>query len=398
MSKTQTASGVAPWPKVRLGDVCEIIGGGTPSIHEKAYYDGGIPWATVRDMGCRVIKKTERTISRLGLENSATNIIKGGELIISTHVGLGKVCYLAQDTAINQDLKGVIPTTKELSRDYLYWWFVSIADYLVSKGTGATVKGVKLDFVKQLQLLLPPLAEQKKIVEKVEKALKRVDALKAQFERMEKSAADYFKAALAETFAAVKGEKVKLGDVCETISVGIVIRPTRYYTANGIKAFRNTNIRACEVRDEDWVQVTDAAIKENPRCEVKMGDVVIARSGLPGVAAAITSAYDGFAAVDILIAKPIANRADSHYLAYAINTSGAQQQIKKMNNGVAQAHIGVNSVSSLLLTLPKMDSQKAIVATLDAAKAKSERMVAAARRSIGICGKMRKAILAEAFQ
>ena len=365
------------WPKVRLGDVCEVKAGRdykdveSPDGKYPIYGTGGVMGMS-REWRC-----------------PAGSVIVGRKGTLDNPMLINEPFWNI-DTCF-----GVVPSGKLLPA-YL-WRFCQNFDFyslVPASGRPSTTS----DAVKAINLPLPPLAEQKKIVEKVEKALKRVDALKAQFERMEKSAADYFKAALAETFAAVKGEKVKLGDVCETISVGIVIRPTRYYTAKGIKAFRNTNIRACEIRDDDWVQVTDAAINENPRCEVKMGDVVIARSGLPGTAAAVTSAYDGFAAVDILIAKPIAARADYHYLAYAINTSEAQRQIKKMNNGVAQAHIGVNSVSSLLLTLPAKESQKAVVDALDAAKSKSERMVTAARRGIAICGKMRKAILAEAFQ
>lgn len=119
----------------RLGEVCEIIGGGTPSIHVSSYYGGDIPWATVRDMNCRTIKGTARTITRAGLENSASNVIGAGNIVISTHVGLGKVCFLAQDTAINQDLKGVIPRGEALVRAYLYYWFLSQAEYLISSGT-----------------------------------------------------------------------------------------------------------------------------------------------------------------------------------------------------------------------------------------------------------------------
>ena len=395
MSKTQTASGAAPWPKVRLGDVCEIIGGGTPSIHEKAYYDGGIPWATVRDMGCRVIKKTERTISRLGLENSATNIIKGGELIISTHVGLGKVCYLAQDTAINQDLKGVIPTTKELSRDYLYWWFVSIADYLVSKGTGATVKGVKLDFVKQLQLLLPPLAEQKKIVEKVEKALKRVDALKAQFERMEKSAADYFKAALAETFAAVKGEKMKLGDVCETITDGDHQPPPKTddgvpflvisNVADGVldfKATRHVPVRYYEAIDE----------KRKP----KMGDVLLTVTGSFGIPVLVDT--DRPFCFQRHIALLRTSKMTPEFLKYLMLAPESVQYFDRVATGAAQRTVSLSSLREMKVTLPQMQSQREVVKRLTEIKCTASRLEEAARRCIGICGKMRKAILAEAFQ
>ena len=165
------------WVTKKLGEVCELIGGGTPSIHVASYYGGNIPWATVRDMNCRVIRETERTITEKGLANSASNVIPAGNVVISTHVGLGKVCFVEKDTAINQDLKGVIPLSSDLERTFLYYWFLSIADYLVSCGTGSTVKGVKLDFVKKLDIPIPPLAEQKRIVAKIEELRKATQTL-----------------------------------------------------------------------------------------------------------------------------------------------------------------------------------------------------------------------------
>ena len=148
--------------KMKLGDVCTFIGGGTPSKKNPAFYGGTIPWATVRDMNVRVITKTEHSITPDAVAQSATNIIPSGEIVISTHVGLGKVCFLGQDTAINQDLKAVIPVDG-LARRYLFYWFVSKAKNLISNGKGATVKGVTLNFVKSLEINVPSLKEQEEV-------------------------------------------------------------------------------------------------------------------------------------------------------------------------------------------------------------------------------------------
>jgi len=111
------------------------------------------------------ISKTDCMITNEGVRQSSTNIIPGGNVVIATRVGLGKVCMLSQDTAINQDLRGIIPKNKGiLDPRYLFWWFKSIASCIESEGTGATVKGVKLPFIKSLQIPLPPLPVQERIV------------------------------------------------------------------------------------------------------------------------------------------------------------------------------------------------------------------------------------------
>ena len=97
------------WQKKPLGDLCRVIGGGTPPKDKAEYYSGDISWATVRDMRSEVITETECQITKEAVRTSATNIIPTGNVVIATRVGLGKVCLLGQDTAINQDLRGIIP-------------------------------------------------------------------------------------------------------------------------------------------------------------------------------------------------------------------------------------------------------------------------------------------------
>ena len=104
-----------------MGDVCKIIGGGTPSKKNKKFYEGEIPWASVRDMSQDNLSSTEFCITEEAVKSSSTNVIPEGNIIIATRVGLGKVCILSQNTAINQDLKGIIPINEnKLDKIYLF--------------------------------------------------------------------------------------------------------------------------------------------------------------------------------------------------------------------------------------------------------------------------------------
>jgi len=116
-------------------------------------------------MHSELIENTECRITALAVKNSATNIIPKGNVVIATRVGLGKVCLLQEDTAINQDLRAIIPRNSEkLFVPFLFWWLKSIAHLIVAEGTGATVQGVKLPFIKSLQIPLPQYSEQRRIV------------------------------------------------------------------------------------------------------------------------------------------------------------------------------------------------------------------------------------------
>jgi type I restriction enzyme S subunit len=156
------------WEEKRLGEVCKVVGGGTPSKANSDFYAGEIPWATVRDLKGDLISQTELCITEFAVKKSSTNVIPVGNVIIATRVGLGKVCLLAQNTAINQDLRGIIPNSKlDISESFLFWWFRTIAPMIMKEGTGATVKGVKLPFIKSLLFSYPKLLKQKEIVREI---------------------------------------------------------------------------------------------------------------------------------------------------------------------------------------------------------------------------------------
>jgi type I restriction enzyme S subunit len=157
------------WKTVKLGDVCDLVGGGTPSKKNDDYYDGDIPWATVRDMSVDELSLTEHKITELGLKNSSSKVIPANNVIIASRVGLGKVCILRQDTAINQDLRGVIPKREnEIDKSFLFYWFKGVKSKIIDAGRGATVQGVNLPFLNSLSFPLPPLSEQQRIVAKLD--------------------------------------------------------------------------------------------------------------------------------------------------------------------------------------------------------------------------------------
>ena len=162
-----------------LGEVCNVIGGGTPSKTNEEFYTGTIPWATVRDMNKDNLDITDYKITEEAVRLSATNIIPSNNVVIATRVGLGKVCILNQDTAINQDLRGVIPKSKDtLDVNYLFLWFKFIAEKIIQAGRGATVQGVTLPFIKSLAIPVPTLIKQQNTVVKIQSIFNNTELAK----------------------------------------------------------------------------------------------------------------------------------------------------------------------------------------------------------------------------
>ena len=156
---------MAAWENIKLGDVLEkIIGGGTPSKEVPDYWDGDIPWATVKDMveGAYQLSDTVDHITELGLQKSSANLIPKNTVIISTRMGLGRCFRNKAEMAINQDLKALFPSDSLLS-EYLLWLMVYLGPSIEHMGTGTTVKGIRLENLRDLHVKLPPIKTQNKI-------------------------------------------------------------------------------------------------------------------------------------------------------------------------------------------------------------------------------------------
>ncbi|MEX1213720.1 restriction endonuclease subunit S [Saccharospirillum sp.] len=172
------------WVSVPLNEVIQrIVGGGTPSKAKPEYYRGEIPWMSVKDMNKHVLLDTVDHISQEAVDNSSTNVIPAGTPIIATRMSLGKIVVANFDSAINQDLKALF-LPSNLNRNYLIYWYRSIARTIEQMGTGTTVKGIRLEALKELDFSLPPLAEQKGIADKLDILLAQVENTKARLERI----------------------------------------------------------------------------------------------------------------------------------------------------------------------------------------------------------------------
>jgi len=151
------------WEYSTLGiHLNKVVGGGTPSRANSQYWNGTVPWATVKDLVADELSTTQEFITTDGVKNSATNIVQKGTVITATRMGLGRVIRFTTDVAINQDLKALYPTPS-LDQNFLFQWLKSKAVEIKGIGSGSTVKGIRLEALKGLPILLPPLFEQKKI-------------------------------------------------------------------------------------------------------------------------------------------------------------------------------------------------------------------------------------------
>ena len=164
------------WEWTRLGDVCRFIGGGTPDKSNPKYWNGSINWASVKDIKGIELADTVDKITEAGFEDSASSYAEKEDLILVTRINPGMCVQTKIKTAINQDLK-VVKVPTQINKVYVMVFCNFAQKWFLEKSSGTTVKGIKIDAVLQMPFPLPPLAEQKRIVNKIEEIFKSLDEI-----------------------------------------------------------------------------------------------------------------------------------------------------------------------------------------------------------------------------
>lgn len=164
------------WEVKKLGDIAEISSGGTPSRSKKEYWDNGtIPWVKIKDIKEKFISTTEEFITEDGLKNSSAKLFKKGTLLYSIFATLGEVAILDIDATTNQAIAGINIKENNINSLYLMYFLRSIKDEISNKGRGVAQNNLNLSILKQIEIPLPPLKEQERIVGILDESFAKID-------------------------------------------------------------------------------------------------------------------------------------------------------------------------------------------------------------------------------
>ena len=379
----------------KLKDCCTIIAGQSP---ESKFYNSngdGLPFFQGKaDFG-------ELYPSIRVYCSQPTKIAEKDDILLSVRAPVGPTNLAPCRVCIGRGLTAIRPSEVLLTR-YVLLFFRYFEVQLASKGTGTTFKAITQDVVKNLEIPIPPIPEQERIVARIEELFSQLDAGVETLKKTKAQLAVYRQAVLKEAFESVIPESTtcNVEDVCKDIKVGIVIKPAQYYTSAdiGVRAFRSANVREFAVNDSDWVYLTKAGHEANLRSEIHTGDVLVVRSGYPGTACVVPPAYNGCNAIDILIAVPDDEKILPEYLCAYTNSPLGRKIVQEKKRGVAQAHFNVSGYSKTPIIVPCMEMQKRVVAEIDARLSECDSIEQTVDTALLQAEAMRQSILKDAFE
>lgn len=349
-----------------LGDLVDIKGGGTPSRSVAKYWNGGIPWATVKDFKGTRLKSTQETISLDGLKNSASNLIESGCIILPSRMAVGKVAINTTKMAINQDLKALkIKDPRKVDLNYLFRSILSKAHLLERQSKGATVKGITLDVIQGIDISLPPLKEQKRIAAILDKA----DALRSKREKAIALTDELLRSVFLDMF----GDPIinsKEWDICPFSKC--VKRIVGGWSANGLARAAANNelgvLKISAVTSGVFKPFENKAVENVPKAKKlifpRKGDLLFSRANTRELVAAMCIVEED---VDNLFLPDklwridlIESKATSEYIKYLFSYPEFRKRLCEKATGTSGSMLNISKGKLVehLIPIPPLDKQK----------------------------------------
>ena len=355
------------WPTAPLGNLCNVISGGTPKRSVDEYWNGDIAWVKISDMLQGEITSTDECITELGLSESPARLLEPGTLLLSIFATVGRTAILTIPAATNQAIVGLQLKTDALNQSYLRHFLDSQTATLKQKSRGVAQDNINTSILKQLQIPLPPLEEQRRIAAILDKG----HAIQTLIDRREKAflaAEESLFAALGEEGRAAKSSRIFNFAEVFWLQEGPGVRNWQF-TAEGVKLLNVGNITPDGRLD---LQKTNRHISEEEAFGryshflVDGGDLLMPSSGIPIDEDGFLRTRSAFASVahlplcmntSTIRFKPRMEGSSLLFLQGWLQSREFRVQITKLVTGSAQKNFGPSHLKQLKITLPEPGAQ-----------------------------------------
>ena len=347
--------------KVKIGDVCDILNGF--AFKSDKYVEKGIRIIRIANVQKGFIEDNVPTFYPMDSTGLEKYMLKEDDLLMSLTGNVGRVALLQKEmlpAALNQRVACLRLKTDRITKGFLFHILNSdfFEQQCVLASNGVVQKNMSTEWLKDYEIPLYSIQEQMKIADILDKTKRIIVAKNNELRALN----ELIKARFVEMFGDENNSKnwniINVENVAD-VQVGIVIKPSQYYTnkGNGVKAFRSLNIGEGFIKDNDWVYFTEEGHNKNSKSIVKENDLLIVRSGAPGTACVVTEKYTGYNAIDIIIVHPDCEKINPYYLCYFTNMQHGKKQINEGTSGAAQQHFNVGKYNKLRLMLPPKELQ-----------------------------------------
>lgn len=386
------------WEIKTIGEVCKTGAGGTPLKSKKEYYEGGqISWLLSGEVAQGEIFKSENFITQAGLENSSAKIFPVNTVLVAMYgATAGQVGILRFESATNQAVCGILPNETFVS-EFIYYAFLLKKAELISKATGNAQPNISQIKIKNTEIPIPPLPEQKRIVAILDEAFEAIDRAIRNTEKNLANSRELFESYLNVIFTQ-KGdgwEEKTLREVSSDFGRG----KSKHRPRNDPKLYGGSYpfIQTGDVRNCNHVITKCSQFYS----KAGLAQSKLWRKGTICITIAANIAETGILGFDAcfpdsIIGISVNNEFTSNeFVEYLLQAVKAR--IKAKGKGSAQDNINMATFENERFPFPSLEQQRVIVDNLNQLSSETQRLETIYRQKLVALNELKQSILHKAF-
>ncbi len=322
------------WDLVKLGEVAEILNGGTPDTKISAYWDGEINWATLVDTKNKYLYETQRKITPAGVKNSSAVLLPVNTVIFSSRATIGDLSIAKVETCTNQGYKNFVCNANKIHHEYLYYMLNHQKANIASLASGMTYPEISKALISNFKIPLPPLVIQQKIINEIAALEAAEQEIKVMTDELR-----------LQSFSLIEGSSVgKISDLCTMSNKKINPQefPQKKFVCIGLENIESATgklIGKPSVHGSDILSVKNTFSK---------GDVLYGKLR-PYLNKAVAVDFDGICSTDILVLKTTYPKT----LNYILLSQSVVNQTQNLTSGINLPRIKPDAFMNIKISFPE---------------------------------------------
>lgn len=347
---------MSEWQTVAIGEICDLVtSGGTPLTSQKEYYhNGSIPWVKTKEVNQCRLYGTENHITQLGLDNSSAKLIPENSIIIAMYGDgktAGRVALNKVPVTTNQACCNLILNKQKANYDFVFYNLMGRYDELVSKKTGSGQQNLNGKIIKEIEIDLPSLPEQKAIASVLSSLDDKIDLLHPQNKTLEAMAETLFRQWFIEE-AKEDWDEVTVSSLFE-VRDGTHDSPKQSPIGYPLVTSKHIGDGVLDF-DSCYLISSDDYDKVNARSKVETGDILLSMIGTLG-RTYLECDEVNYAIKNIGLFKTSQNPVWKYFIYLWLNSVQGKQFVDEHKSGSTQEYLSLGSLRGIQLKSPPND-------------------------------------------
>ena len=356
------------WEQRKLGELAEIVGGGTPSTSVESYWDGDIDWYAPAEIGEQIyLKSSQRKITEEGLNKSSAKVLPIGTVLFTSRAGIGKTAILLKEGCTNQGFQSIVPNKNKLDLYFIFTRSEELKRYGETVGAGSTFVEVSGKQMANMELMMPTTMDEQ---QKIGEYFSNLDNLITLHQRKCEETKKLKKYMLQKMFPQNRKRvpEIRFAGFTDDWEQRKLKNEAEFGKGNGYSKSDLTEFGTPIIlygrlytKYENLISDVDTFVNtKDGSVYSEGGEVIVPASGETAIDIARAATVEKAGILlggDLNIIKPN-NNIDSKFLSLSISNGNSQRELAKKAQGKSVVHIHNKEIQDLIIPFPCIEEQK----------------------------------------